>query len=95
MWVSLIGSVVCLAVMFLIQWYAALITIVIIIALYKFVDYKKPGTLIDKICEFFWTNCVLDVNWGSSAQAFPYVQALNSSIKLAAVEDHVKNFRWG
>lgn len=42
MWVSLIGALVCVVIMFLINWWAALLTIVIIIALYKYVDYKKP-----------------------------------------------------
>lgn len=42
MWVSLIGAMVCIVIMFLINWWAALLTIVIIIALYKYVDYKKP-----------------------------------------------------
>lgn len=42
MWVSLVGAMVCIVIMFLINWWAALVTIVIIIALYKYVDYKKP-----------------------------------------------------
>ena len=42
MWVSLVGALVCVVIMFLINWWAALVTIVIIIALYKYVDYKKP-----------------------------------------------------
>lgn len=42
MWVSLVGALVCIVIMFLINWWAALLTIVIIIALYKYVDYKKP-----------------------------------------------------
>ena len=33
---------VCIVIMFLINWWAALVTIVIITALYKYVDYKKP-----------------------------------------------------
>lgn len=47
MWVSLIGSMVCVVIMFLINWWAALLTIVIIIALYKYVDYKKPEVSLD------------------------------------------------
>lgn len=76
MWLSFIGALVCCAIMFVIQWYAALITIVIVAALYKYVDYKKP-----------------DVNWGSSTQAYIYTQALNHTLKLTSVDDHVKNFR--
>ena len=41
-WVSLFGALVCIAIMFLIEWWAALITIIIIGSLYKFVAYKKP-----------------------------------------------------
>ena len=47
MWVSLIGAMVCVVIMFLINWWAALLTIVIIIALYKYVDYKKPEVSLD------------------------------------------------
>ncbi|KAJ7391818.1 hypothetical protein OS493_016107 [Desmophyllum pertusum] len=42
MWVSLVGAMVCIVIMFLINWWAALVTIAIITALYKYVDYKKP-----------------------------------------------------
>ena len=42
MWVSLIGALLCVAIMFLISWWAALVTILIVCALYKYVDYKKP-----------------------------------------------------
>ncbi|XP_075467778.1 solute carrier family 12 member 2-like isoform X2 [Ascaphus truei] len=34
-----------------------------------------------------------DVNWGSSTQALTYLNALQHSIRLSGVEDHVKNFR--
>lgn len=34
-----------------------------------------------------------DVNWGSSTQALTYLNALQHTIRLAGVEDHVKNFR--
>lgn len=42
-WVSLIGAVLCLVIMFLIKWWSALVTLIIVVALYKFVDYKKPN----------------------------------------------------
>ena len=76
MWLSLLGAIVCCAIMFVIKWWAALITIVVVITLYKYVDFKKP-----------------DVNWGSSTQAYSYTQALNHTLKLTSVDDHVKNFR--
>ncbi|KAK7065462.1 hypothetical protein SK128_010049, partial [Halocaridina rubra] len=41
-WVSLIGGLMCLAVMFLIDWVTALITFVCVIGLYMFVSYRNP-----------------------------------------------------
>ncbi|XP_069158282.1 bumetanide-sensitive sodium-(potassium)-chloride cotransporter isoform X2 [Procambarus clarkii] len=41
-WLSLVGGLLCTAIMFLIQWYTALITVVIIIILYIIVSYRKP-----------------------------------------------------
>ncbi|XP_074863037.1 solute carrier family 12 member 1 isoform X3 [Carettochelys insculpta] len=76
MWVSLFGAMLCCGVMFVINWWAALITYAIELFLYIYVTYKKP-----------------EVNWGSSAQALYYVNALDSALELTAIEDHVKNFR--
>ncbi|XP_040826316.1 solute carrier family 12 member 2 isoform X2 [Ochotona curzoniae] len=76
MWISLLGAVLCCIVMFVINWWAALLTYVIVLGLYIYVTYKKP-----------------DVNWGSSTQALTYLNALQHSIRLSGVEDHVKNFR--
>ncbi|XP_051776625.1 solute carrier family 12 member 1 isoform X2 [Erpetoichthys calabaricus] len=76
MWVSLFGAMLCCGVMFVINWWAALITYAIEIFLYIYVTVKKP-----------------DVNWGSSAQALTYINALNDALVLTGVEDHVKNFR--
>ncbi|KAM5178354.1 solute carrier family 12 member 1 isoform 3-T3 [Callospermophilus lateralis] len=42
MWVSLFGAVLCCAVMFVINWWAAVITYVIELFLYIYVTYKKP-----------------------------------------------------
>ncbi|XP_036338129.1 bumetanide-sensitive sodium-(potassium)-chloride cotransporter-like isoform X2 [Rhagoletis pomonella] len=42
MWLSLVGSVLCVAVMFLISWATALITFVAVLALYLIVAYRKP-----------------------------------------------------
>ena len=42
MWVSLLGALLCIAMMFLIKWWAALVTIVIVIVLYKYLDFTKP-----------------------------------------------------
>ncbi|XP_006008712.1 solute carrier family 12 member 2 [Latimeria chalumnae] len=76
MWVSLVGAILCCGVMFVVNWWAALLTYVIVLTLYIYVTYKKP-----------------DVNWGSSTQALTYLNALQHSIRLSGVEDHVKNFR--
>lgn len=41
-WVSLLGALLCIAMMFLINWWAALLTLVIVALLYKYVDFTKP-----------------------------------------------------
>lgn len=43
MWVSLVGAILCCVVMFVINWWAALLTNVIVLGLYIYVSYKKPG----------------------------------------------------
>lgn len=35
----------------------------------------------------------MQVNWGSSAQAYTFVQALRYTRRLDGISDHVKNFR--
>lgn len=42
MWISLIGAVVCLTVMFIMNWATALFTFALILALYIFIYYRKP-----------------------------------------------------
>uniref|UniRef100_A0A9J8CA84 Solute carrier family 12 member 2 n=1 Tax=Cyprinus carpio carpio TaxID=630221 RepID=A0A9J8CA84_CYPCA len=61
MWVSLAGAILCCVVMFIINWWAALLTNVIVLSLYIYVSYKKPG-------EVDWTmrqsiSCCLNVVW--------------------------------
>ncbi|XP_033750069.1 solute carrier family 12 member 3-like [Pecten maximus] len=41
-WASLLGALICLAVMFLINWWSALITFVFVCTLYMYVKVKKP-----------------------------------------------------
>ncbi|KAL4227262.1 hypothetical protein ACF0H5_012708 [Mactra antiquata] len=41
-WISLIGSLLCISVMFLINWWAALVTFVIVTGLYFYVKQTKP-----------------------------------------------------
>ena len=43
MYIALIGAVLCLAMMFIILWWTALITFVCVAILYGYVHYKKPG----------------------------------------------------
>ncbi|XP_056287853.1 solute carrier family 12 member 2 isoform X2 [Pseudoliparis swirei] len=42
MWVSLAGAILCCVVMFVINWWAALMTNVIVLGLFIYVSYKKP-----------------------------------------------------
>ncbi|CAK1541996.1 unnamed protein product [Leptosia nina] len=42
MWLSLVGSMVCVAIMFVISWITALVTISFLLALYLLVSYRKP-----------------------------------------------------
>ena len=41
-WISLVASLLCLSIMFIINWWTALITIMLVIMLYSYVSYKKP-----------------------------------------------------
>lgn len=43
MWISLLGAILCLIVMFIINWQAALATFCTVLALYIIVLYRKPG----------------------------------------------------
>lgn len=43
MWLSLLGALLCCVVMFVINWWAALLTFAIEILLYIYVTVKKPG----------------------------------------------------
>ncbi|XP_077988491.1 solute carrier family 12 member 2-like [Glandiceps talaboti] len=42
MWLALLASLLCIAVMFMINWWAALLTIIIVGALYLYVNHTKP-----------------------------------------------------
>ena len=70
------ASGVCIVIMFIADWTAALITFACVALVYKMIDVRS-----------------LNINWGSSGQAFTYQQALKYTIRLAGVDDHVKNFR--
>ena len=42
-WASLVGALLCVAVMFLVNWWAALVTFVIVAGLFMYVKVTKPG----------------------------------------------------
>lgn len=42
MWLSLVGAILCVAVMFLISWITALLTFAVVLTLYLVVAYRKP-----------------------------------------------------
>lgn len=42
MWLSLVGSILCVAVMFLISWPTALLTFTVAFVLFLIVSYRKP-----------------------------------------------------
>lgn len=43
MWLSLAGALLCVAVMILISWWTAVITLAIVLSLYLIVAHRKPG----------------------------------------------------
>lgn len=105
-WLSLLGAVCCVVIMFLLTWWAALIAFGIVLILLGYTLYKTPGkirrlgqrilvraVLMCPILTTVLSFYVLDVNWGSSVQASSYNIALNQCVGLNHVEDHVKNYR--
>uniref|UniRef100_H9GVQ5 Solute carrier family 12 member 3 n=1 Tax=Anolis carolinensis TaxID=28377 RepID=H9GVQ5_ANOCA len=78
-WTALFGAIISVVIMFLLNWWSALIVVGIIFVSLAYVTYKKPGEA--------------EVNWGSSVQAGSYQMALSHAMSLSDVEDHVKNFR--
>ena len=61
-WISLLGTILCVVVMFLMDYITALITFIIIACLYTYVSKVRK----------------LDVNWGSSTQSQSFMVALQS-----------------
>jgi hypothetical protein len=71
-----------------------LITLVISSGIYLYVRTTKPGE--NRIVQifFFWKDFYfVEINWGSSVQAHTYRRALDTTLKLGNVQEHVKNFR--
>lgn len=48
-WVSLLGASLCLVVMFIMSWWTALITFGLILFLYIYIYYRKPGTVFNNV----------------------------------------------
>lgn len=42
MWLSLLGAILCLSVMFIMNWWAALVTFALVLGLYIYIYYRKP-----------------------------------------------------
>jgi hypothetical protein len=75
-WMSLFGSLLCVCLMFAMDWQLALATVGIIGLLYALMVYLKP-----------------EANWGSSAEALTFLNALKNTYSLNEVQDHVKTYR--
>ncbi|CAN8005615.1 unnamed protein product [Ixodes hexagonus] len=84
MWLSLVGAILCVFVMFIMNWQTALITFAVILGLYIYISYRKPGKRFV---------LAMHVNWGSSTQAQTYKDALSAVYRLNMVQEHVKNYR--
>lgn len=98
MWLSLLGAILCVTVMFLIDLLTALLTFAAVITLYLIVSYRKPGNEWEIFFKSGFGHIAnslqfIDVNWGSSTQAQTYKNALISVQQLNNVEEHVKNYR--
>ncbi len=52
MWLSLLGAVLCCVVMFVINWWAALLTLAIEFLLFIYVTVKKPSELCVCLCVY-------------------------------------------
>jgi len=50
MWLSLVGAVLCIGVMFIMSWVTALVTMAVIAVLFFYLHYHKPGTVLQLAC---------------------------------------------
>jgi hypothetical protein len=100
-WISLFGACVCTGVMFLIKWWSALLTFIVVISIYIYVKKRKLGTYLAQFLSLFhfyldnlqFIESFSEINWGSSIDAQIYKRSLEYSLKLTQTEEHVKNFR--
>lgn len=92
-WVSLSGTLLCIAVMFLMSWVMALITFVVVVTLYLYVSYRKPGMLANiwmKLIQVFWVfalSITVTVFWHFEGMYHYYLQDWEGiySIKMRTV----------
>lgn len=63
MWLSLLGALLCCVVMFVINWWAALLTYTIEILLYIYVTVKKPGELCAGVIRLFGGTSMMPACW--------------------------------
>lgn len=98
-WTAAAGALLCVVVMFIMNWYYAIITFIIVAFLYIYLSKRKPGKLSfnynnKKIIGIKLSNCTLDVNWGSSTDANMFKNALRLIYRLQNVNEHVKTYRF-
>jgi hypothetical protein len=87
--------------MFLIKWWSALLTFIVVISIYIYVKKRKLGTYLAQFLSLFhfyldnlqFIESFSEINWGSSIDAQIYKRSLEYSLKLTQTEEHVKNFR--
>ena len=49
-WCSLAGALVCAVIMFMVSWWAALVTVIVVASLYAYLKYSKPGGVLSLCC---------------------------------------------
>uniref|UniRef100_A0A803YFH1 Solute carrier family 12 member 2 n=1 Tax=Meleagris gallopavo TaxID=9103 RepID=A0A803YFH1_MELGA len=93
MWISLVGAILCCIVMFVINWWAALLTYVIVLGLYIYVTYKKPGMyrelyfhchMINNV--LFWFVCLFFPNVNFRSLPVARKGAVSSALYMAWLE---------
>ena len=75
-WVCLFSAVLCVALMFVMDWRYAAGTVACQVLLGSYIYYAKP-----------------DANWGSSADALTFNNALKSTQEITDNPEHIKNYR--
>ena len=71
-----VGTFLCVFAMFAMDWITALITMVLTGCLYLYIFYRKPGLVLILSSVLIEISFSSEANWGSSAQAQVFVNAL-------------------